>query len=189
MVGRFFGDFLRDGVVPVSDLRPFQSQIGRAMRVALLVLAVGSTACFRLSWKRAASPDPALIAERVYAFMLCEECSGGEQADLTALGNNAVPLLRTTLVSGPPQDQLTLLRQRLTSANPMTTPPPSQAAIALQLADFDALYRGRAAVALGAIGSGSAKQALCAGRGTPSLRRDTYRKIDIAIARIGGACP
>jgi hypothetical protein len=134
-------------------------------------------------------PVPAVIEHRVYAFMLCQECTGGERADVLALGGSAVPLLRSTLLTGPPPGQIARLTQTLSTPARPAHAAPSQATIALQLADFDAMYRVRAADALAAIGGDDARHALCVGDTTSALRPRIRAKIDTALARVGGTCP
>jgi len=159
----------------------------RLRRAALSTLAAIAAGCAVI--RGSPQPDPAVITHRVYTFMLCQECIGGERADVVALGNSAVPLLRSTLLAGPPPDQSARMTQTLsTPARPLHSAP-SQATIDLQIADFDAMYRVRAVDGLAAIGGDDARHALCAGKTTPALRQRIYSKIDTALARIGGACP
>lgn len=163
----------------------------KAMRLrhALLLTLAASAAGCHLFQAGAPTPDPAMITARVYAFMLCQECSGGERADVLALGNSAVPLLRSTLLTGPPPDHIARLTQALSTPASPARPPLSPGTIALQIANVDAMYRVRAADALAAIGSNDARHALCAGKTTPALRPRVYAKIDTALARVGGGCP
>jgi hypothetical protein len=151
----------------------------------LLALAASAEGCHHPG---APTPAPAIIAHRVYAFALCLECTGGERADLVALGNSAVPLLRSTLLNGAPPELKARLTQALSNPSP-SRPPPSPGTIALQIANVDAMYRVRAADALAAIGGDDARHALCAGKTTLGLRPRIYAKIDTALVRVGGACP
>ena len=175
-----------------------QRVFNEGIKGALAVLIATTMAGCRLwPWSRTTQPTPAsqpnaaLITQTVYTLMLCQECIGGEHRNVVDLGATAVPVLRDILVAGPPQAHVAQLTQDLSSQPPKPTrPPPSAAIIALQLEDFATMYRVRAAAALGDIGGVQAKQALCAGRATPALRRQVYDKIDNALARIGGtACP
>jgi len=160
----------------------------RLRHALLLTVAANTTGC-HLFQRGAPQPDAAVITRRVYTFMLCQECTGGERADVIALGKNAVPLLRSTLLNGPPPDHVARLTQALSTPVSPLRPPLSPGTIKLQIANVDAMYRVRAADALAAIGGSDARHALCAGKTTLALRPRIYAKIDTALARVGGGCP
>jgi HEAT repeat protein len=130
--------------------------------------------------------------EPVYAWVLCEECDRGERARVVALGDTAVPLLRTLLLDGAPADRMRRMQDYLA---PLGTQrpgrrPASPAVIAGVLSNYDLLYRFKAASALSAIGGGNALRALCEARGR-STDSVLNQAVDTALGRRpgGGSCP
>lgn len=156
-----------------------------------LAIAVLVTMANRRGWLMhrgtAASMGP------VYAWILCEECDRGERARVVALGNTAVPLLRTLLLEGAPADR----RQRMQAyLAPLRAPgqgrrPASPVVIASVLSNYDLLYRVKAASALSAISGTNALRALCEARGRSTPNVTVKGAIDAALARKqgGGKCP
>lgn len=129
----------------------------------------------------------------VYAWVLCQECDRGERARVVALGDTAVPLLRTLLLDGPPAERKQQMEEYL---RPLATPrqgqrPASPATIARVLSSYDALYRVRAASALSGIGGPKSLRALCDAREGAKSAPSVRQAIDTALARIkgGGTCP
>jgi hypothetical protein len=167
--------------------------VARARRAAASVLAAVAFGACHFPWSSppAPTPNPSQVTEAVYALMLCQECTSGELSNVIALGGATIPPLREILLTGPPQAHIDRLSATLRTVAPQPTRlPPNQATIALQISDFDSMYRVRAADALGAIGGSGAKQALCRGHATQALRPEVYRMIDSAVARVGGPpCP
>jgi hypothetical protein len=158
-------------------------KLRRAVLVTLTAITAG---CHH---RGTTQPSPAVIEQRVYTFMLCQECIGGELANVVALGGSAVPLLRSTLLTGPPPAHAASLKLLLSTPARAVSPPPDTASINLQVADFDAMYRVRAVAVLTAIGGSDATDALCAGKKKLGLRPRIYSKIDTALVRVGGTCP
>ena len=137
--------------------------------------------------------ETAASAAPVYAWILCEECDRGERARVVALGDTAVPLLRTLLVDGAPADRKQRMQEYLA---PLRNPgqgrrPASPVILASVLSNYDLLYRVKAASALSAIGGANALRALCDARGRSASNPPVRRAIDTALARRpgGGRCP
>ena len=129
----------------------------------------------------------------VYAWILCEECDRGERARVVALGDTAVPLLRTLLLDGAPADRKQRMQEYLAPLrNPGSGKRPANSAIlAGVLSNYDMLYRVKAASALSAIGGARALGALCEARSRGTSSGTIRRAIDTALARRAGprACP
>lgn len=135
---------------------------------------------------------PASVAP-VYAWILCEECDRGERARVVALGDTAVPLLRTLLRDGAPADRKQRMQEYLA---PLRNPgpgrrPASPAIVAGVLSNYDMLYRVKAASALSDIGGANALRALCDARGQSASNPTVEQAIDTALVRRqgGGKCP
>lgn len=136
--------------------------------------------------------NPATVAS-VYAWILCEECDRGERARVVALGDTAVPMLRTLLIDGAPAERKQRMQEYVA---PLGTPgqgrrPASPVILASVLSNYDMLYRVKAASALSAIGGRNALRALCDARGKSASNSVVERAIDTALARRpgGGQCP
>lgn len=107
----------------------------------------------------------------VVAYLECEECSQKEQAAVVARGDAVVPVLRAILRQGLSPAGRARLERQLTAryaervaygeVDPRFAPGMREAQyLALHLGNRAALYRVRAAVALGRIGSPAALGAL-----------------------------
>lgn len=136
--------------------------------------------------------NPAIVAP-VYAWILCEECDRAERARVVALGDTAVPLLRTLLLDGAPADRKQRMQEYLA---PLRTPgqgrtPASPIILASVLSNYDMLYRVKAASALSGIGGTNALRALCDARSRGASNPPVKQAIDTALARRpgGGQCP
>jgi len=158
--------------------------------LAVAVVAVVTMANCR-GWLRHREATASM--EPVYAWILCEECDRGERARVVALGDTAVPLLRTLLLDGAPADRKQRMQEYLA---PLGTPrqgrrPASPTVIAGVLSNYDLLYRVKAASALSAIGGGNALRALCDARGRSTTDSTVRQAVDTALARRpgGGPCP
>lgn len=161
----------------------------RWVRVPAVVMFVAMAGCRGPLAQResAASVGP------VYAWILCEECDRGERARVVALGDTAVPLLRTLLLDGAPADRKQRMQEYLA---PLRNPgqgrrPANPAILASVLSNYDMLYRIKAASALSAIGGANALRALCDARGRRTPNPTVKRAIDTALAlrQGGGTCP
>jgi len=129
--------------------------------------------------------------QTIIAWMACEECDEGERDSVAVLGHAAVPQLATYLLHGPPDSRVASyekhlgdLRRRLAAY--ATTHPDigaledSVAYVAGYLANYDALYRSRAAFSLGDIGGSPAQLALQAAAARP-LRGDVLQHVTFAL--------
>lgn len=140
---------------------------------ALLALLIGCRA----------TPAPQRTeADRVLAYLQCQECINGERKAVIAMGDTAVVQLRQLLLNGPPAYRVQIVRTRLQRLAPQA---PS-AVLQDQLSDFDASYRLRAADALSAIGGNAARDAMCRARAQP-LRPEVRAKLDTAL--LSSSCP
>jgi hypothetical protein len=139
----------------------------------------------------ACGPDQNTITARVNAWMLCNECIASERDSVVSLGSAAVPALRTILINGASQAHLNKLASaiRKTRGPDGAGLPPDTAALTLQLGAESAIYRIRAADALGAIGGTAALAALCHGRAAGFPPGRVTQTIDTAIAHAAAPCP
>jgi hypothetical protein len=140
----------------------------------------------------ASEPEPAIDA-RIWRMVRCIECIQDEQANVVAMGESAIPGLRHFLLNGPPDT--TVARQDSLLRAPYSASPPAVGLIfpPAQLVegrvqDFIAMYRMRSSIALGLIGTDSARRTLCAGKGM-QFRADVRRFIDSSLALLNGSCP
>jgi hypothetical protein len=164
----------------------------RTSIVLLTVAAAGVltlTQCDRTSRSRQA-PSPA-TTKAVTALMRCIECDANEQAHVAALGDSAVPILRSFLLDGPPPDALVRMKRYIDG---LKTPlaglqPPTQATLDETLEDYVSSYRIRSAGALAAIRTADAHSAVCEAKRRNFTRADVQSAIDTALARIPGTCP
>jgi hypothetical protein len=153
--------------------------------VGLVAVAASLSSC--------QDPEP-VIDPRIWLMVRCIECTNREQANVVAMGESAIPALRYLLLHGPPDT--TVARQDSALSAPYTAPPPNPGPITppaqlveLRIADFIAIYRIRSSLALGLIGTDSAKRALCAANDS-QFRADVQRFIDSSIALVNsGPCP
>ena len=140
----------------------------------------------------ACDPQVATIDPRIERWMTCIECIDREQAEVVAMGQAAVPALRTLLIEGPPDT--TIARKRAALSEPYYHNPsapnvqPPTGYITARLDDFAARYRVRSSLALGLIGTDSARRVLCDARAM-QFRPDVRRFIDSSLALLQGSCP
>lgn len=136
------------------------------------------------------------IRTRLVEWLECEECTEGELEALTAFGREVVPMLAKTLVQGPAPASRELLRrdlvrryhelQRYAATHPeeglgdLT----ESEFVDLYLGNYVALYRVRAAQALGAIGGPEAERTLQSAL-QMELRKDVAAAVREAAARKG----
>ena len=110
-------------------------------------------------------PDPQSAADaqrRIQDWLLCEECTDGELAAVTALGSEAVPSLVATLRMGLSPASRALLQQQLAETWKASGDArmSREEFISHHVGNRDALLRVRAARALGRIGTPEAQAAL-----------------------------
>jgi len=125
---------------------------------------------------------------RIIRLMQCQECFGGEAAAVVAMGDSAVLGLRELVLHGAPAPFVTRLDSALRHPADSADHVPANATIKLLLDDFDAIHRVRSSLALGLIGTDSARHAICAGMALQPPRRDVKLALDSALAHAGGAC-
>jgi hypothetical protein len=164
---------------------------GRMTTRARVAAGVGAVAA-SLSIAGCRDTEP-VIDRRIWLMARCIECISHEQANVVAMGDSAIPALRYLLLHGPPDT--TLARQDSALSAPYPAPPPIAGTITppdhlvdLRLADFVAIYRMRSSLALGLIGTDSAKRTLCAARDS-HFRADVQRVIDSSLVLLSGQCP
>ncbi len=157
-------------------------------RVAAGLLAVAAS----LAIAGCQDPDP-VIDPRIWLMARCIECTSREQANVVAMGDSAIPALRYLLLHGPPDT--TVARQDSALSAPYPGPPPIGGTITppdtlvdLRIEDFVAIYRMRSSLALGLIGTDSARRTLCAGKAM-QFRADVNGFIDSSLALLSGSCP
>ena len=145
----------------------------------LLLLVIGLTAC-----------QENKLSPPVEGWLHCDECTDGERAAVRALGEQAVPELARALLDGPPASNREVVRQEAVRAHSRAgvgTLSASEYATQM-VSNYVAKYQGRAAVALGDIGTSSARSALDAALQPPhsaQYRADVLQKIKLARTAIG----
>jgi hypothetical protein len=184
-----------------------RSGLVATLRYLRRLLGLGSA----LSLAQCRTPEPP-IDVRLWDMVRCIECIDGEQAAVVAMGQSAVPGLRFFLLNGAPDS--TIARERDALSGPfqvgaVITPPgragrggrssstigppgtvvvPPAAVVAQRVDDFKAIYQMRSSLALGLIGTDSARRVLCEGKAAP-LRVDVRKMIDSALVLLNGTCP
>jgi len=129
--------------------------------------------------------DSAAATEALVEWFECEECEQGELEAVTKYGGAVVPLLAAVVVRGASPASLELTRRELEkrydelAAYQKTHPEVKLASnkeefVAMYLGNYNALYRTRAATALGIIGGDKAKEAL--EQALERVRRDDERR-------------
>jgi hypothetical protein len=158
--------------------------------VVTLAVAALATMASCHAWRT--HRETAASAEPVYAWILCEECDRGERAHVVALGDTAVPLLRTLLLDGAPADRKQRMQAYLAPLRDsgQGRRPATAATVAGMLSHYDMLYRAKAASALSAIGGANALRALCDARKRDAADPVVEQVVDSALARWpgGGRC-
>jgi hypothetical protein len=134
----------------------------------------------------------------ILSWLECEECMNGELQAVVDLGPDVVPLLIATLRDGPsPASRARLelqLRDRYQRLQVYRERHPDRPEASLETSfdefvahhDNDARYRGRAALALGRIGTPAAESALSE-RSTVERRPSVKKAIRDALAAIEAA--
>lgn len=132
------------------------------------------------------------------AWFECEECTEGQLDSVIALGPAAIPSLSSALRAGPAPERLAELQRHLAQRyenhaayadrNPGAALGRSQAEYIQRYSEnFVALYRVRAAIALGAMGFGESRDSLLAAdqmiqQDSTLARYDVRRAIRTTIA-------
>lgn len=144
--------------------------------IVLLVGFLALAGC-RKTVEQPSGPPPltpeesAKATQALVEWFECEECEAGELNSVTEYGEAVVPILVSTLNNGPSPASRELLRRELeTRYNELRSysqehpnvklASTKEEFIKIYLSNFDALYRVRAAMALGAIGGKNAEEAL-----------------------------
>ena len=141
---------------------------------------------------QACDPEPP-IDPRIWRWMTCIECVDREQAEVVAMGPSAIPALRYLLIEGPPDT--TIARKTDALSQPFRQGPPNAGVVvppasyvSSRIEDFAVRFRVRSSLALGLIGSDSARRALCTARAM-QLRPDVRRFVDSGLVLLSGTCP
>jgi hypothetical protein len=127
------------------------------------------------------------VRTTVIAWLECEECTEGELEAVVKLGQAAVPTLAASLRDGPSPARREQLRRHLEESHArLKDRSRTSAAVYVHryTDNLEALYRVRAARALGVIGGRAARQALEGAEGQ-RYRDDVQRSIEAALARLG----
>jgi hypothetical protein len=174
---------------------------GTVRKLALeLVLCLVTLACGQGGSNQETIAPSGHGRETIDAWLLCQECSDGELDSLTALGKllpATVESLSTDLLAGPSPDRRANIEQQLRASFTEDSVDELTADVAPTISSVEyiqvykgnyvAVYRARAAIALGKIGgtrAGTALDSAIAGRLRPSsdsLRPDV--KADVKYAR------
>jgi hypothetical protein len=157
------------------------------LRTGLLILiAAGGYCQTSARSSQVPTPNPPIpIRPEVIAWLDCVEC-GAELKRIASRGDQVVPDLRAVLLNGPAKDRLDRQKQHLKKTyralkeyerqHPQQKVPISEGEyVQLYGQKYILLNRARAASALGAIGTSSAKAALTEALKSnppPELRRD-----------------
>jgi hypothetical protein len=183
----------------MPDAKPKERTMNTAMRLGLAVAVALSTG------GRASAADPttpeesARMRTALVEWFECEECEEGQLAAVVRFGDAVVPSLAATLEGGPGPASRELLRRELEKRHrelvayakdhPEAKPASSEREfVALYLDNYDALYRSRAAQALGAVGTDAAVAALQRAL-EAKYRPDVQRSIEQAISTVRAKQP
>jgi hypothetical protein len=164
-------------------------------RLRRLLPIVVCVACSRTPASPATQPprSPLYNPPPVVAWLDCVECTQAQLDAVAAQGDAAVPELKDILFNGPPAPRLKgqqgYLERRYQTLkdyerlHPDQTVPwaTQQAYVQAYLQKFVLLNRGRAARALGAIGTRMAKDTLTEAKALPGLAEDLRDAIDSAL--------
>jgi hypothetical protein len=176
---------------------------GTVMRARALKLALclSTLACPQVGNNQATIAQGGNVRETIDAWLLCQECTDGELDSLVALETllpgATVDNLSTDLLAGPSSTRRTNIEQQLAGsfaedsaydvAEGVTPTLSSVDYIQIYRGNYVAVYRSRAAIALGRIGgarAGAALDSAVAGQlrqSSDSLRSDV--KQDVQFAR------
>jgi hypothetical protein len=108
------------------------------------------------------TPEKSLVASRdIVTWLECEECVAGELEAVVRLDQTAVPSLVASLREGPPSARREVQRRHLAlTYRRLKLAMTEEQYVLRYVENYLALYRIRAAEALGAIGGPAATQAL-----------------------------
>ena len=160
----------------------------------LLTLCFSAPRCQK-SGTPSLPPEQAAQARRaIVNYFECEECKPEEIEAVVKLGPVAVPTFVATLREGAPRTNLEVYRRHLTvryrelkqyeRTHPEAKVPGSEEQFVNSYAEnYVALYRVRAALALGMIGGADAKRALEEASRTP-LREDVREAVKGSLEKI-----
>lgn len=163
----------------------------RRIGMVVLCMIVGLGGCSPSKTKVATDFDTTRRA--LVAWLTCEECTDGELDAVVAFGPRVVASLASTLREGPSPASVAELRAHLETnydklvAYQVDHP---EAAITMTKAEYvnaylgnqAALYRSRAAMALGAIGGDEARSALSQALSS-NLREDVRATVEKELRR------
>lgn len=140
-------------------------------------------------------PEQAAQARRaIVNYLECEECNAIEVEAVVKLGQVAVPTLVATLSKGPPRTNLEVYRRHLTAryrelkeyerTHPeVRLPTTEEQYVETYMDNYVALYRVRAATALGAIGGTEARRGLEEAWRMP-LRKDVREAVNASLEKM-----
>jgi hypothetical protein len=141
------------------------------------------------------SPEKATeIRNAVIEWMECEECDGNQLENVVKQGDIVIGTLAQILENGPSPAKREELREHLAAtyeelAQYQTTHPEAKISFTKEeyintyLDNYEALYRTRAATALGKFESSRAKDALRKATENKALRKDVRDAIDLALQK------
>jgi hypothetical protein len=141
------------------------------------------------------TPEQATVARRaIINYLECDECEEGELEAVVKQGPAVVSSLVATLLEGPSRANLeTLRRQLITNYRELKeyerthpdskVPGTEEQYVKTFTENYIALYRVRAATALGAIGGPEARRAL-EEASRKSLRTDVQAAVNASLAKI-----
>lgn len=158
--------------------------------VRLLMVLAAIAAAY--SCQDIASAPPPPIDARIWRMIRCIECIDNERGSVVSMQDTAVPALRYLLLHGPPDSVVAHYDSSLRRPRPATPPdsgifsaPPE--VVDRRVQNFIAFYRIRSSIALGLIGSDSARRTLCEGKAL-QLRDDVRRIVDSSLKLLNGVC-
>lgn len=162
------------------------------MTPRLRVTTILATVAVSLSIVSCRDSEPP-IDRRIWLMARCIECIDREQANVVAMGDSAIPALRFLLLHGPPDTTVARQDSALRAPYPATPPDvgmitPADHIVDLRVADFIAIFRMRSSLALGLIGTDSARRVLCEGNAM-QLRQDEKRFVDSSLKLLNWSCP
>jgi hypothetical protein len=137
--------------------------------------------------------DPARARQTLVEWLECEECTEGQLEAVVSYRQSVVPSLAATLREGPPPASIERLRLHLAATYRQLkdyerTHPESKVSMTEEqylqtyIGNYVALYKVRAAIALGRIGGAQATEALRAALAAPENRDDVMTAVKEALA-------
>lgn len=158
---------------------------------AILCVAASAAECQRpqLATQRAVE-----VRRTIVAWLECQECIDGELNAVVRLGQAAVPTLAATLAGGPSPASREALRRHLVNAyrelkeyertkRGTTVTATEDEYVRTYMDNYVALYKARAAEALGRIGGDRARRALEAAA-REDQRPDVRSALQAALTRV-----